>query len=426
MIRATAISLVDQGLLSALNFLLALVLIRLATQEDYGLYSQLIGLQALFSVLHAGLFVSAYLAMLPRLNDGARREYQAGMARAELAVTSFSAVFVAVSTWLVSAWLGHPLSFMISAAAAFAVLALWWREFTRARYFAESGVWRVLRLDIGYAVLLLSLLGAIIASHAVTAAAVLWSLGIAGAVISALPLLRQARLVSVGTRSMTAQLSDSWRFARWEVLTSLVTWSHAQTFVFFAALQGGLAAAAEISAARLLTAPLALVWLSYSSILRPEASRLLDTADAHASLSRLAWRSAMFVLSLASIYALALWLAMPMLDSMLFAGNFREVGTLSFLWLAYFALTGMTTIATSLLRSAFEFKALFVLHTSCALVALAAFCAGLAFHTPAAFVIALTVVEALLAALAWRLLRRKLDQRATGPRFPSPVEALAR
>jgi O-antigen/teichoic acid export membrane protein len=186
-----------------------------------------------------------------------------------------------------------------------------------------------------------------------------------------------------------------------------------------------LSAAAQISAARLLTAPLALVWLSYSSILRPEASRLLAMADARAQLNRLAWRSALFVATLASAYALVLWLAMPLLDTLLFAGRFEEVGGLALLWLAYFALTGMTTIATSLLRSAFEFKALFQLHSWCAGVALTAFCGGLAFHTPAAFVVALTAVEALLAALAWRLLRRTLARRATDERCGT-LEALAR
>ena len=50
MIRATAISVIDQGLLSGVNFLLALLLIRFATTEEYGLYTQLVGLQSLFSV----------------------------------------------------------------------------------------------------------------------------------------------------------------------------------------------------------------------------------------------------------------------------------------------------------------------------------------------------------------------------------------
>lgn len=414
MIRATAISVVDQGLLSGINFLLALVLIRYASQEEYGLYTQLIGLQALFSVLHAGLFVSAFLALLPRLRGAARLEYQAGMARAELIITLLSGLAVAMLTWLVAKWIGHPISPAISAAAALALLGLWWREFTRARYFAEAGALRVLRLDAGYAVLVMLGIASLILSRSMSASLVLWCMGIAGVAVAAWPLARQAKLAAFDGRALRTNLGTSWQSARWEVLTSLVTWGHAQSFVYFAALQGGLRAAAAVSAARLITMPLALVWLSYANILRPEASRLLTLPDALARLNRLAWRSALFVASLALGFGLLLLIAMPFIESYVFAGEFHQLESMALLWLAYFALTGMTTIATSLLRSALEFKALFRVHAGCAVVAVASFGAGLGFPTPAVFVIALVIVEALLAGICWWLVRARLRGSVSG------------
>ena len=347
MIRATAISVVDQGLLSGVNFLLALLLIRFATTEEYGLYTQLIGLQSLFSVLHAGLFVSAFLSMLPRLHGVARSEYRAGMARAELAVTFVSMLAVAAGTWLVAAWLGHPITLLLSAASAIALLSLWWREFVRAGHFAALEPLRVLRVDAAFAALVVAGVAGLVMLNGVTAANVLWCIGVAGAAVTVLPIYRKARESRIDVRVIRANLSTSWHSARWEVLTSLVTWGHAQTFVFFAAAQGGLRAAAQISAARLLTMPLSLVWSSYANVLRPNASRLIDGPDARQELALLARRSVMLVIVLATGYALLLALAMTLLDRLLFADKFADLTELTWLWLAYFSLTGMTTIASS-------------------------------------------------------------------------------
>lgn len=414
MIRSTAISIVDQGLVSAINFLLALTLIRFASQEEYGLYTQLIGLQSLFSVLHAGLFVSAFLSLLPRHTGTARRVYQAGMARAEVGITLVSGLLVAVLTWAIASAIDHPIAATTSAAAALALLGLWWREFTRVRYFAEQGPQRALRLDAGYSLLVVAGLVAIVILDAASASAVLWCMGISGIAVAVLPITFQWRLAAVDGQTIRQNLATSWSSARWEVLTSLLTWGHAQTFVYFAAAQGGLVAAAQISAARLITMPLSLVWSSYANILRPEASRLLSSGDSP-KLRRLAARSAMFALGLALAYGLALFLAMPFIEHYVFGRNFEHLRLLSMLWLLYFAFAGLTTIATSLLRSALEFRWLFRTHAFCAALAVAGFFAGLASHTPTSLVIVLIAVEALLAALCWWRLRRQLAMPASDP-----------
>jgi O-antigen/teichoic acid export membrane protein len=409
-IRATAVSLVDQGLLSAVNFALGLTLIRFATAEEYGLYTQLTGLQSLFSVVHAGLFVSAFLAVLPRKSGAARAEYRAGMARAELVVTFVSMLLVAALTWVVAAWFEHPVSMLVSMAAACALLSLWWREFVRAGHFAELAPLRVLWVDTGFAVLVVAGMIGLVSAQAVSAANVLWCIGIAGVAVTLVPILRKSRESRVDAHSVRTNVAASWQAARWEVLTSLVAWSHAQTFVYFAAAQGGLRGAAQISAARLLTMPLALVWASYANILRPSASRLLEGADSRHGLMRLARNSALFVIGLAAVYALVLTLALPLLEQLLFAGKIVDLHGLTSLWLVYFTLTGMTTIAASVLRSALRFKMIFAIQALCAACAVLASFAGLAFATPAVFIVVLIAVELLLASLLWRQLHDRLRE----------------
>ena len=84
MLRPAIVAFIDQALLSALSFALALALIRHAPAAEYGLYSQLLNLQSLFSVVHAGVFVSGFLAVHSRLAGAQRMGFVRCMARGDV------------------------------------------------------------------------------------------------------------------------------------------------------------------------------------------------------------------------------------------------------------------------------------------------------------------------------------------------------
>ena len=56
-LSSSILSVIDQGMLSALNFAIGMLLIRLVTKEDYGLYGQLYA-----GGLLAGLVVDSWIA----------------------------------------------------------------------------------------------------------------------------------------------------------------------------------------------------------------------------------------------------------------------------------------------------------------------------------------------------------------------------
>jgi O-antigen/teichoic acid export membrane protein len=407
MIRATATTAVDQAVLSALNLSLALVVIHFAGKQEYGLYAQLLNLQPLFSPVHAGLFASAYLALASRMTGARRAEYCAGMARAELLLTVASAVAIVVICLLGSRALTAPLTITSCVALAVATLSLWWREFSRQIAFAAQRFYQALHIDVVYVLVTCAALGGAILTIEMSASVTLWCLGLGGAVAAATPLYQAFRGSRVSALTVRRDVEASWSVGKWESLGSIVTWGYAQSYVYFAAFHGGLEGAAEISASRLLATPLSLMWAAYANVLRPRASLILANGSAQEG-HRLANRSAVFVVGSSAAYAILVLALLPVLERTLFAGTFQHLRPLALCWIAYTALTGLTTIAASVLRSALKFRQVLFRHVISCAVAMILLMATLRLEALTSIVIALCVTEALSVFLFWRAMRRAL------------------
>jgi O-antigen/teichoic acid export membrane protein len=403
MIRATIISAADQALLSALNFGLAVLLIHFASKPDYGLYSQLMNLQSFFSPFHAGIFASAYLALASKMDDARHRSYRTAMARAEVAMTAVSVVLVVAICWMGSKIFWPAFSAGTCAAFGVALLGLWWREFVRQMSFASLRYDRALNVDVMYVLVTAVAATTVLAACNITTSAVFWCMAMGGIVAAAAPLASAVRGVAVVKSRARQDVLMSWKMGRWDVLGSVVTWAYAQSYIYFAALHGGLDAAAEISAGRLLAAPLALMWASYANVLRPNASRLLASGS-RLEIRKLATRSALFVAGSSLLYAIVVLAVIPVLNQSLFGGKFEYLRPLTMWWIVYFMFTGISTVASSVLRSALEFRQVFHRQVLSCIAAVVLLTIGLRLAAIEALVIALVIVEAISASLFWHRL----------------------
>jgi O-antigen/teichoic acid export membrane protein len=409
-IRATIISAADQALLSALNFGLAILLIHFASKPEYGLYSQLVNLQSLFSPLHAGIFASAYLALASKMDDVRQLSYRAAMARAEVAMSTLSAVLVIAICWVGAKVFWPALAPETCVAFGIALLGLWWREFVRQMKFASFRYDQALNVDIVYVVVTSLTAGGVLAASSITTSAVFWCMAIGGVLAAARPLISAIREVAVERSAIKRDVLMSWTMGRWDVLGSVVTWAYAQSYVYFAALHGGLDAAAEISAGRLLATPLALMWASFANVLRPNASRLLASGS-HLEIRRLAMRSGLFVAGSSLLYALIVFAAIPILDQTFFGGKFEHLRPLTVWWIVYFMFTGLSTVASSILRSALEFRQVFHRQVLSCVAAVILLTVGLRIAAIESLVMALVAVEVVSAALFWRRLSTTMSLR---------------
>jgi hypothetical protein len=399
-IRATFISAVDQALLSALNLGLAFLLIHFASKQDYGLYSELINLQALFSPLHAGVFVSAYLALASKMDTAHHAKYRGAMAQAEVATTVASA-FLVISIGVAGGRFFNPnITTGLSVAFAAALLGLWWREFVRQTRFASFLYGQALNIDGIYCISTAVAVGVLVGMRGLSAESALWCMAIGAAISVTMPLTALVRGAAIDLSAMGRDLAMSWNVGRWEVVGSFVTWGYAQSYIYFAAVHGGLDGAAEIAASRLLGSPLALMWAAYSNVLRPNASTLF--ARGSAGVGQLAWRSVWLVLALSMVYGALIYQVIPLLGPTLFAGKFPMLRPLSMWWIGYFTLTGVTTIATGILRSALEFRRIFHLQVFTSVAAVALLTVSLRSSSSASLVIAMILGEGLSAVIFWK------------------------
>lgn len=412
MIRATLVSAVDQALLSALNFAIAAVLIFMVSKEDYGLYAQLINLQALFSPFHAGIFVSAYLAIGTRKDANHYMRYQTDMTWAEVPFTFISSLLVTVATVVGLRAAGTSIDWTIAAASAMTLLGLWWREFARQHQFVHGNYFGVLRIDlvyIGFVVIGFAVLATF--KHLSTEWA-FWCLGAAGAFAAGSTLITALRQ-QTSVKNIQRAVGESWRIGKWDAMGSFATWGYAQSYLYLAAMQGGLGLVAEVAAARLLATPLPLLWASYANVLRPTASRLLTNGDVTA-VKQLSVKAALFSLLIAASYAVFLWMALPLIEPLLASKGFVHLKELALIWVLYFAAAGITTVAASMLRSALAFRSVFLWQTLCCVVAIAVFTASFRFASQTSLIVALIVVELFSAGLLWRQLLTSLDNLKPG------------
>lgn len=290
------------------------------------------------------------------------------------------------------------------------LLALWWREFVRQTKFACLRYDEALNVDMIYVLVTAATAAAVLAVSNIGAGAVFWCMAIGGIAAAAAPLVSAIRGAGVGRSAVLQDMLMSWRMGRWDVVGSVVTWAYAQSYVYFAALHGGLDAAAEISAGRLLASPLALLWASYANVLRPSASRLLASGS-YLEIRRLAARSALFVAGSSLLYALVAFAVIPILDESVLGGKFVELRPLTLWWIVYFMLTGISTVASSVLRSALEFRQVFNRQALSGAAAVILLTIGLSLPAIESLVIALVIVEVICASLFWHRLNIAVSSR---------------
>jgi O-antigen/teichoic acid export membrane protein len=418
MMRATVLATIDQALLSLLNFALAMALIRFANKEEYGLYAQLMTLQSFFSPVHAGLFVSAYLALAPRMSSARALAYRNSMALADIWISLGSAILVALLTFFGARLFGGPLSWATVAAATAALVGLWWREFLRQTYFAGLQYRKALYVDVVYAVTTAIALALLILNGTVNATTALWCMVAGAGVAAVLPVISMALASRASLGEIRADVAASWGVGRWDALGSCVTWASSQSYVYFAAAFGGLSAAADVSVGRLLATPLLLLWSSYANVLRPNGVRAMADESA-VTVRRLARRSLLFVMCCSAAYAAVLILMLPFAEHGFFGNKFAHLQLIALLWVAYSMLSGLTTVAASLLRSALRFRQVFALQSLCSVAALVLLALSRSLPGAAAQVLALALAEVISVALLWQALSQLIRTKA----FPEHAAA---
>ena len=274
LILKSGIASMDQGMLSAANFLIAIILIKTVAKVDYGYYSIAFSI-SLFLISVQNAIVNTPLAVLLVTKKGGEKKAYA----ASLCYGQFLALLPAVCLGLaviiiLRSWGLDSTQASVATALCIGAVGLLFREFLRAYYFAEEVPLQVLKMDALYVALLLCLIALSYLFLTISVAVILILMGVSG-LLSALVFSRN-RDWEYRQESIREGYRENWKLGKWALLGVFVTHVQNYSYLYLLGALLGSVAVAEVSAARLLLMPLMFVQEGWGKIAVPHGSKLRE------------------------------------------------------------------------------------------------------------------------------------------------------
>jgi|GEM_PF-864456 len=351
-----AISGASQAISSLSNFCITLYLMRVMEKEQFGLYGLGFGIVLMLAGIITASISVQFVVNLPDQPHGQRACYAmhhaAAIALVGAVLTGIAAMLsVVLSNWhLPGGTIAKQLVLPVASAAAIYGL----RDLLMRFAFSERDEMLVLRSNVAVGLVVLCTLFAAVQIGIELNAGIALCLYSAGQLAGCLVGLsrqgmpwREFRL-----RQMQHAFSHSWQGGRWSVLTSLIYSMRTQVHNFVVPPLLGIAALAEINAARLLVTPAVMAIPPFTQVLMP---RLAEQRSRGVSTLVRTARMAIIGLSVvALLYSTMLMLSLSWLLPLVLGEPYRHVGGLVLAWCVvtvFLALRNGLSITLQVLRA---------------------------------------------------------------------------
>jgi O-antigen/teichoic acid export membrane protein len=247
----------------------------------------------------------------------------------------------------------------LAIAAALALIGIWAREHRRAFQYLGLDSWGVLRGDLVYSVVIFAaIVAGSLFARSLTAAFVLVAIGMAGVVTGKLVFRRNNRTRNPEDHGNVGGILRSQ--ASWTIPSVILSWAYSNSYLYIVAGVAGLGALAELSAARLLVAPVSLIQVAWNRLYLPSAGADFAAGNPKAAF-RGAWVGVAMVIGGTLLYGAILISALTVPAF----SHFRRLSGVStsavLLWMGYFLVNGARGIATNLHMAQTAFRRLFVI-----------------------------------------------------------------
>jgi O-antigen/teichoic acid export membrane protein len=334
LLRQFSTTVVDQVVLSGANFIVGLLLIRLTTDADYGMF---VLVQSAITLLISGqmAWLSSPLAVLAPGKPPALRRLMVGAVESSqrrfLRQASAAALVVPTVGYFLHYWTGlESLVVVLGIAACWTALQ---REYLRGLLLIYGRPHAMLLADLVNVAVLLT--GALVAAYG-PKPAVLWA--VAALIASALAGEAAARRSLAKDPGLPkGDPSAFWKEMRplavWATVGAMTYWLYNQSYNYVLASRIDLTAVADVNAARLLLMPTIVLTVGVKTLLVPTAATWL----AESSVGRLIRRLVLFATAIALIdvvYCIALWIFRDWLSHDLLHKTIANRDLLLMLWAA--------------------------------------------------------------------------------------------
>lgn len=362
LVGRTAIAFIDQALKSAAGFLVAVVLIKFTSKQEYGYYAIAFPVSLFLIALQNAVVTTPMTVLLAAKNGPDKRRYVRALCWGQLAgivpvaTVALLVVTVAGALGLDMARVGIVAALCASSAG---VLLL---QFLRAYDFAEERPGAVLRADLVQLGVFAALLALAVRIGAASSATTFLFSGLS--CMAAFMLLRRRDLDPVWeTADLRAAYAENWQHGRWALLGVVAV--HIQTYssTYMLGAMAGSLAVADLSAARLLLMPFMLIRQGWAQVSVPHGARLRQDGRMRVYVRGLIGACvtgpAMIV-----AYAAVLCHLAPLLERILFTDKFDRAFDLVPLWAAVAAAQFIRMNASFGLQVLTQFRLLAMVNTA--------------------------------------------------------------
>jgi O-antigen/teichoic acid export membrane protein len=421
LVRNFLLSFGGEGLQSGFHFILTLVLIRLLSLQEFGIFAIAFVLGGI-ALTYGNAFVSVPATVrLARLKSRGAVDYlDVVFGSIALLVSAAAAAVAALALWLTTAHAPEAL-----AGGAFA--GCWTlRNHVRTVMFARRAMSPAMASDVGYT-----------ASGIVFVTAALWLLPDVSPVTTVLSALAAANVMAIAVAlravdrprvsfraGVRQRYREIWPDVGWS-LVNATTWNvQSQALTFLVAAVAGPAAYAPVAAAIVLFSPLRPAISAVVNVFRPDFASALAARQYRRVSLTLHALCAIIALTCAMV-GLAVWLAWPLIETYVFAGKFSGA-TMPLIVL----LTGLSVLIYStynaplaFIQAAGEFKPVALATTFGGIVGLVSVSFLLAVTSVAWSLAGVVAGEAVCGAYLWIAAQRVLREREPRRRAATPVKA---
>ncbi|MBW2202653.1 MAG: hypothetical protein JRF52_00805 [Deltaproteobacteria bacterium] len=368
MVLKSGIASVDQAILSALNFVIAIFFIKSASKMEYGYYSIAITISLFLVSIQNAIVNTPMTVLLINKREDKKERY----------VNAIQAT--------------------IAGAFCFAAIGILFREFMRSFFFAEEAPFKVLKMDALYASILLILITYIYMIHQIGVAIIFMLFGIISLVVSSL--FGRGRIWHYDKKCVKESYRENWEFGKWALLGVLVTHMQNHSYLYLLGILVGADAVADVSAARLLLMPLLLFQVGWNKVAIPHGSKLREEGKARHFFKEQALVCIVFVLGVVG-YVTCLLFFSDFLKGVLFTEKYSRSLSYIRLWGAVFALGFVMGNASSGLQVMKNFRIISIVNIPTMIVTVGCAYGLIQVYGIKGGLVALATGQALLAAGLW-------------------------
>ena len=330
--KRVAISIVDQGLVSAFNFALNLMLIKAWSPQEYGKFGIILSVGLLLVGVQNAMVNTPASVMLPTATSGLRKK----QLRTLFSVVNMLICIAAfLSSFLFALFPQLDLDTPTVTAIGYYLATTLFREYLRNRAIVVGRLKSVL-IDDGFFVILaaaeLFYAYRYLEPDALSLAFCLNALALANLMIMLSSLISEIRsLLQSPWQTCKALYPGVWKEASWSLIGVATTEAQNRGYVFVVGAIFGTAAVGSIQAGRVFFGPLNLVTSAWGRVARPYLSVLVDQSNS-SKFFRLLGVSVFSFIVLNISFSSALWFAWPFLNLHFFGDKYSGLILTVMLW----------------------------------------------------------------------------------------------